>query len=66
VEKKETEEDKGKNYLHKETREWSATRGVYLKDAATEGLTARLENGVLTVNVPKQVEKPNVTKISID
>ena len=66
VDKKETEEDKGKNYIHKETREWSATRGVYLKDAAVEGLSAKLDNGVLTVNVPKQVEKPNVTKISID
>ena len=66
VEKKETEEEKGKNYLHKETREWSATRGVYLKDAATEGLSAKLADGVLTVNVPKQVEKTNVTKISID
>lgn len=66
VNKKETEEDKGKNYLHKETREWSATRGVYLKDAATEGLSAKLENGVLTITVPKQVEKNNVTKISID
>ncbi len=66
VEKKETDEEKGKNYLHKETREWSATRGVYLKDAAVEGLSAKLENGVLTVNVPKQVEKANVTKISID
>ena len=65
-EKKETEEEKGKNYLHKETREWSATRGVYLKDAATEGLSAKLADGVLTVNVPKQVEKTNVTKISID
>ena len=66
VEKKETDEEKDKNYLHKETREWSATRGVYLKDAAVEGLSAKLENGVLTVNVPKQVEKANVTKISID
>lgn len=66
VEKKETEEEKGKNYLHKETHEWSATRGVYLKDAATEGLSAKLENGVLTVTVPKQVEKNNVTKIAID
>ncbi|MDO4537142.1 MAG: Hsp20 family protein [Coriobacteriales bacterium] len=66
VDKKETEEEKGKNYLHKETREWSATRGVYLKDAAVEGLSAKLENGVLTVKVPKQVEKNNVTKISID
>lgn len=66
VEKKETEEEKGKNYLHKETHEWSATRGVYLKDAATEGLSAKLDNGILTVTVPKQVEKSNVTKIAID
>ena len=66
VDKKETEEQKGKNYLHKETREWSATRGVYLKDAATEGLSAKLEDGVLTVVVPKQQEKSNVTKITIE
>ena len=66
VEKKETEEEKGKNYLYKETSDWSATRGVYLKDAAVSGLTAKLEGGVLTVNVPKQVEKANVTKVSID
>lgn len=42
------------------------TRGVYLKDAAVAGLTAKLEGGVLTVNVPKQQEKANVTKVSID
>jgi HSP20 family protein len=39
---------------------------VYLKDAATAGLTAKLEDGVLTVSVPKQAEKANVTKVSID
>ena len=66
VEKKESEESKAKNYLHKETREWSCTRGVYLKDAAVAGLSAKFENGVLTVNVPKQEEKVNVTKVSID
>ena len=66
VNKTESEEEQGKNYLHKETHEWSATRGVYLKDAAVEGLSAKLEDGVLTVNVPKQQEKANVTKISID
>ncbi len=66
VEKKESDEQKGKNFLYKETGEWSATRGVYLKDAATAGLSAKLEGGVLTVNVPKQVQKANVTKISID
>ncbi|OFK25310.1 Hsp20/alpha crystallin family protein [Olsenella sp. HMSC062G07] len=66
VEKKETEEEKGKNYLHKETTEWRASRGVYLKDAATTGLTAKFENGVLNVNIPKQEEKANVTKVTID
>ncbi len=66
VEKKETEEEKGKNYLHKETSEWHASRGIFLKDAATEGITARLDNGVLTVTVPKQVKQDNVTKINID
>lgn len=66
VDKKETEEDKAKNYLHKETREWSATRGIYLKDAATAGLSAKLDNGILTVSVPKQDEKANVTKVTID
>ena len=66
VDKTETEEEKGKNYLHKETHAWSASRGVYLKDAATEGLSAKLEGGVLTINVPKQAPKANVTKVSID
>ncbi len=66
VDKKESDEEKSKNYLYKETCEWSATRGVYLKDAAIAGLSAKLEGGVLTVNVPKQVEKANVTKVSID
>ena len=66
VDKKESDEQKSKNFLYKETGEWSATRGVYLKDAATAGLSAKFEGGVLTVNVPKQDEKANVTKISID
>ena len=66
VDKKESDEEKGKNYLHKESTEWKASRGVYLKDASTSGLSAKLEGGILTVNVPKQEEKANVTKVSID
>ncbi len=66
VKVEENEEDKGKNYLQKEFTSYSATRGVYLKDAACEGLSARYADGVLTVSVPKIVEKKNVTKISID
>lgn len=66
VNKKESEENKNKNYLYKESYEWHATRGVYLKDAAQEGLHAKLENGVLTIDVPKQQEKVSVTKVTIE
>lgn len=66
VDKKESDEEKSKNYLQKETGEYSCTRGVFLKDAATSGLSAKLADGVLVVNVPKQDEKANVTKVSID
>ena len=50
----------------KEFNSYSATRGVYLKDASSEGLSAKYADGILTVTVPKIVEKKNVTKISID
>ena len=66
VKVEEKEEDKNKNYLQREFTAYSATRGVYLKDAASEGLSATFADGVLTVNVPKFVEKKNVTKIAID
>jgi len=39
---------------------------VYLKDASSEGLSAKDAAGILTVTVPKIVEKNNVTKIFID
>ncbi len=66
VEVTEKEENKDKNYLQREFTAYSATRGVYLKDASSQGLSARYADGVLTVVVPKIQEKTNVTKISID
>ena len=66
VDKKESDEKKDKTYLQKETSEWQASRGVYLKDAAREGLSAKLEGGVLTVNVPKQQRQSNVTKVTVE
>ncbi|MDD6566766.1 MAG: Hsp20 family protein, partial [Parafannyhessea umbonata] len=36
-------------------------------DAANEGISAKLDGGVLTVDVPKQEEKKtNVTKVTIE
>ena len=66
VDKKDSDEQKAKNYLQRETGEYTCTRGVFLKDAAPAGLSAKLADGILTVNVPKQDEKANVTKVSID
>ena len=66
VDKKETDEDKGKNWIQKETGEWQASRGVYLKDAAAEGLTAKRADGVLTITAPKIQEKTNATKVTIE
>ncbi|WP_373577301.1 Hsp20/alpha crystallin family protein [Parafannyhessea umbonata] len=66
VDKRESDEKKDKTYLQKETSEWQASRGVYLKDAAREGLSAKLEGGVLTVNVPKQQKQSNVTKVTVE
>lgn len=66
VDKKDSDEEKAKNYLQKETGEYACTRGVFLKDAATTGLSAKLVDGILTVNVPKQDQNANVTKVSID
>ena len=59
------EEDKGKTYLAKEFTSYSATRGIYLKDAASEGLSARLADGVLTVNVPKIVVKLRLADLAL-
>lgn len=67
VDHKETSEEKEKNYLHKETREWSASRSVMLHDTIREGVSAKLDNGVLTITVPKaKDEKVATTKVTID
>ena len=38
----ESEENEGKNFLQKEFSSYSATRGVYLKDASSEGLFCKV------------------------
>lgn len=65
VDKKDSEEVAKKNYIHRETSAYRATRSIYLKDADTTGLTAQLKDGVLTICVPKRRENSNVQKIEI-
>ena len=49
----EDEENEGKNFLQKEFSSYSATRGVYLKDASSEGLSAKYADGILTLRFPR-------------
>lgn len=55
-----------KRYIAREFKGYNATRGVYLKDASCDGLSAKLSDGILTILVPKIIEKNSITKISID
>ena len=65
IDHKDFEDVEKRNYVLRETSAFHATRGVYLKDADTAGLTAVLKDGVLTVNVPKRLQNANVTKVTI-
>ena len=53
VNRTEESEEDSKNYIHKERYSSSAQRSVYLADATGEGITAALDNGLLTIEVPK-------------
>lgn len=54
-----------KHYVHKERRQVSMSRSIYLHDINADGITAKLEDGVLTVEVPKKVAEDNAKKILI-
>ena len=66
VNREETAEHGDKGYIHRERRVSSMSRGVRLGGADSEGIRARLENGVLTVTVPKKGPMDGRRKIEID
>ena len=59
------QEDK-KNYVHRERRYSSMQRTIYLRDAKTEGVKAKLQDGVLKIRVPKQETHNDTFHIEID
>ena len=66
VKRAENKEEKKKNYIHKERRYSSMERSVYLVDAKAEGITAKMEDGVLHVTVPKQEKADNAHSIDVE
>ncbi len=59
-------EEKDKNYIHRERRSTSMSRSVVLSDADTDGIKARLDNGVLSITVPKKTKADNSVVIDIE
>ncbi|MEW8973176.1 MAG: Hsp20/alpha crystallin family protein [Tissierellaceae bacterium] len=66
VKKEENTEKTDINYIHKERRSTSMYRSIYLQDALDDNASAKLENGVLTINIPKQEKIDNSKQIKIE
>jgi HSP20 family protein len=61
----ETNKD-GKNYIHRERRASSMSRRVRLANANLEEIKAKLEEGILTVSIPKETKANAPRKIDIE
>jgi len=63
-----TEEDNkdGKNYIHRERRVTSMSRRVRLANVNLDEIKAKLDDGILTVTIPKDEKTSTSRKINIE
>jgi HSP20 family protein len=54
------------NYIHRERKFSAMQRSIYLKNVKSESISAKLENGILKINVPKSELSESKRSISID
>ena len=66
VNREESVEDKGERYIHKERRTSSMSRSVRLMDAKLDEIKAKLDQGVLTITIPKWVKEDAPRRIEIE
>ncbi len=66
VQRNEEKEDKNKNYIHRERRVCSMERNIFLAEAGEENIKAKLEHGVLKIEIPKKPHVDTSRKIEID
>ncbi|MBS7525459.1 Hsp20/alpha crystallin family protein [Fusibacter paucivorans] len=65
IDRDETVEEKENNYLHREIRKCAMKRSVYLGDVDSENISAKLEDGMLKLYVPKQQKIESKRQIEI-
>ena len=66
VKKEESEESKNKNYIHRERRFAQMSRSIKLVDANDDEIKAKLDEGVLTIIIPKKEEIDTTKRIMIE
>jgi HSP20 family protein len=66
VNRTEEANQENRNYLHRERRVASMGRRVRLAGANLDAITAKLEDGILTVVIPKDVKTTSSRKIEIE
>lgn len=66
VKKEEVSEDKNKKYIHRERKYAQMSRSIFLADANEESVQAKLEEGVLTIKVPKKEQVDTSKRIIIE
>jgi len=67
VSQQEQSEDKRENYIRRERRSSSMQRSFALENIDADKITAKLENGLLTMNLPKlEPNKPVGRKVDIE
>lgn len=58
--------DKDKKYIHKERRTSSMSRTMYFDNIDDEKLKAKLDNGILKIEIPKNINNNKSKKIEIE
>ena len=66
IDKEEEINESKKNYIHRERHICSMNRSIYLPDAKDNDIKAKLNDGVLTIIVPKQEKSKNAYSIEIE
>jgi len=54
-----------KNYIHRERRASSMSRRIRLQGAKLDEITAKLDEGILVINIPKNIATNSPRKIEI-
>jgi len=66
IRREEEKEEKKKNFIHRERRTSSMQRNIFLQEAVNEGIKAKLEDGVLKINIPKRETPDTSRRIEIE